>query len=595
MRNTKPSSEFSPARLTMLIGALLLLGASDCGLPKSVETREPLVRPEYELSLTPDLDLMTFDANCRIRFPSPEETLEEIPLHLYAAAVSKAEDGPRVIAVRSATINGQDAEFTVDGVLLTVRPPAPVSGEVEVTIDFEGVLPRMEPGESGLMGQSLEQLGQILGGMFGGKTPPPEADFGLLTYGDGILSFGNWYPQLPAFQQGGWQLADSSPVGDFGFSDIADYRLSVNLPPGAVVAATGILESSVETDGLITHRFEAPLARNVAVEISRHFEVASAVQDDIAINSYFLPEHRDRGQVVLDTAVDALQFYRDVYGPYPWKELDVVEAPLKGGAGGVEFTGLVTCSTGLYEDLTSDLGPLMALVGMGELGDLLTGIDEMLEFVVAHEVAHQWWNASVGSDSRREPFLDEALANFSAVRYFAHRHGAEAAARQRQLQLEINYQTYRFLGGPDLPVASPAGDFENILAYSAIVYGKGALFFEHLVDRFGEERVFRALSQYYEKGQLGVMASEDLEAALATIDDEVPVLWTRWIDETHGDEDIGSGILGELTGGLDAGGLLQELLGGDGLGALGGLEGLLGGSLDEALGEVLGLSEPAPR
>ena len=49
------------------------------------------------------------------------------------------------------------------------------------------------------------------------------------------------------------------------------------------------------------------------------------------------------------------------------------------------------------------------------------------EFVVVHEVAHQWWSAVVGSDSKRHAFLDEALANFSAALYFEVVHGDEAA------------------------------------------------------------------------------------------------------------------------------------------------------------------------
>ena len=40
--------------------------------------------------------------------------------------------------------------------------------------------------------------------------------------------------------------------------------------------------------------------------------------------------------------------------------------------------------------------------------------DGMLEFVVAHEVAHQWWHGLVGSDSRDHPYVDEALAQLVA-------------------------------------------------------------------------------------------------------------------------------------------------------------------------------------
>ena len=38
-------------------------------------------------------------------------------------------------------------------------------------------------------------------------------------------------------------------------------------------------------------------------------------------------------------------------------------------------------------------------------------------FLVAHEVAHQWWYDMVGNNQLEEPWLDEGLANWSARQY----------------------------------------------------------------------------------------------------------------------------------------------------------------------------------
>ena len=42
----------------------------------------------------------------------------------------------------------------------------------------------------------------------------------------------------------------------------------------------------------------------------------------------------------------------------------------------------------------------------------------MGEFVVAHEVAHQWWNVVVGNDSINNAWVDEALTNYYALIYY---------------------------------------------------------------------------------------------------------------------------------------------------------------------------------
>ena len=38
----------------------------------------------------------------------------------------------------------------------------------------------------------------------------------------------------------------------------------------------------------------------------------------------------------------------------------------------------------------------------------------LLDWMVAHEVAHQWFYSAVGNDQAREPFADEALADYMA-------------------------------------------------------------------------------------------------------------------------------------------------------------------------------------
>src|SRR5262249_9394248 len=152
----------------------------------------------------------------------------------------------------------------------------------------------------------------------------------------------------------------------------------------------------------------------------------------------------ESGQQVLDAAARAFEYYEKLMGPYPYTELDVVEAPLYGGAGGVEFPGLVTVSSMLYKDPDASSDDLLAQMMANN-----PAFEQILEFVVAHEVAHQWWNAVVGSNSKKYPFVDEAMANYSAVLYFEHYYGRAAAEQQMVMQMKVNYQLSRMLGNED--------------------------------------------------------------------------------------------------------------------------------------------------
>ncbi len=547
----------------------LLLPA--CRAPKRPERAVSGI--EYRLALEPDLDLLAYRGEMDLAFPNPSKrNLDSVPLYLYPNIA--APRGSRFLVVEKVSADGKPASFKDQGrtIVVKLERPVPPKGTVRLHAVFKGRLGRFAAGEDDLLVQGLSQAGEILGQMLGASTPTSApADYGTLAFGKGIYSFGNWYPQLPAWFHDSFTAAaaeESSPLGEVGFSDAADVELHLLIPDKVVAAATGHLVAT-KKEGNDRQRltYRAKKVRSVAVELSRRFKTSERKVGEVTIRSFYLPEDEKAGKRALETGAAAFDYYEQSFGPYPWKDLSIVEAPLRGGAGGVEFSGLVTCSTGVYSDILSKLAPWLQLaesLGGANLPPMGKALTDMLPFVVAHEVSHQWWNALVGSDSRGAPFMDEALANFSAVRFFGHSQGVQAAKEQRLMQLALPYQAYRTIGGADLPVASKASEFPGAMAYSAIVYGKGALFFEELVKRYGEKPVMSALARYCKAGRHRVMESDDLRRALRTIapDNEKAIddLYRRWLIETHGDEDIGRTIPGIAGGGLDLDGDLGNLL-----------------------------------
>jgi hypothetical protein len=162
--------------------------------------------------------------------------------------------------------------------------------------------------------------------------------------------------------------------------------------------------------------------------------------------------------------------------------------------------------------------------------------------VVAHEVAHQWWNAVVGSDSKRHPFVDEALANHSAIHYFAEIHGEDAAQRQRELQMKLPWHMSRMMGGRDRPVDLPTSAYENMVEYAAVVYAKGGLFFDAVRKDIGSERFLAVIKQYYVDYAFKVASPEDLRKRLVAASSrpkQTQALIKRWLHEAYGDRDIG--------------------------------------------------------
>jgi len=267
----------------------------------------------------------------------------------------------------------------------------------------------------------------------------------------------------------------------------------------------------------------------------------------------------------------------------------VVEAPLIGGAGGVEFSSMVTIASMFYRPVsTGQGGPLAALLGGGGAG-LEARRGAMLEFTVAHEVGHQWWHGIVGSDSRADPWQDESLAQYAAMLYVRERHGDAAADEQTRQQVTNGYHMMRLMGHADAPAAQPVSAFADPVTYGGLVYGKAPHLYPRLRSLVGDARFFRALRQHVAEYRFRDAPPRALFERLARggRGARVRALVTRWLDEAHGDADLGQADLGSMLGG--AGGddassrrlrqMLQQLLGGQRGGGDDAVRGLLEGLL----------------
>jgi aminopeptidase N len=200
---------------------------------------------------------------------------------------------------------------------------------------------------------------------------------------------------------------------------------------------------------------------------------------------------------------------------------------------------------------------------MGDLGGMLGGASgelDVLGFVVAHEVAHQWWYGMVGNDARREPWLDEAMMNWSSAFWVEQARGPEAARTAWDLLVLLPYRL-RLTEG-DLPLNLPADDY-SMLDYAAIVYGKGAWMMEVLRREMGEERFFAFLRRYLEKHRWGWATGESWRETLGEVwgKERAEAFFRKWVTGNGiTPADLPPSELGALLEDPSLGPLLRSLL-----------------------------------
>jgi aminopeptidase N len=151
-----------------------------------------------------------------------------------------------------------------------------------------------------------------------------------------------------------------------------------------------------------------------------------------------------------------------------------------------------------------------------------------MEFVTAHEVAHQWWYGLVGNDQVTHPWLDEALTQYTTVQYYEYRYGPE---RRSEIISELFTPFYWQLRNThtDRPIIGSAAGFSEALYYP-VLYGKGPLFFEAVRNQLGDELYFAGLRQYARQYRYDIAAPEDLLKAWTQVGgQDMEAVYRQWI------------------------------------------------------------------
>lgn len=530
-------------------------GASATG--ETSASRTPNAR--YDIRLTLDFDKRSYTGTERVRWVNQDNRPASILyFHLYSnmrarasasattsaatASSTTTADEPRleVTEVRAGP-NDAPLVFAYDDgatvLRVNLREAVAAGASTEVVLNFKGSVPEIDPEETGLVVHVLQQVGAVLRSE---REVRRARDLNFRCRG--VMLLGTSYPVLASREGEEWQRKIETGIGDKIFAETADYSVTIDAPADVQLFSSGeaVERGATATrEGSTPRQFAGDDLRDFAIAAGRSLRSAQVTVGDVKVQSIFMAEHEVVGRRVLASAAEAVRVYLARFGRLPLKTVRVVDAPLVAGLGSAEFTGLGTIASAFYVDFES---PLMR--NLPEIvRDQRASLEDSLEFAVAHVVAHQWWGVVVGNNPEREPVLDEALAQWSALLYYKEVHGEERAATALNDQLRGVYKVYRTFGGEDMAADRAAREYRNFFQYSAIVAGKGALMFTALRQLLGDEKFFAALRGYYQANMHEVAEMDDLRGAFiaeAPLEQRRAVARTfnRWLSSKRGDEDI---------------------------------------------------------
>lgn len=354
--------------------------------------------------------------------------------------------------VKNLLQNGKPVNFTIDGTVLQAILAEPIA-----------------PGETVVF--SLE---------FNGQVPLQIRRSGRNSSEGVALSMSQWYPKMAEYDFEGWH-ADPYIAREF-HGVWGDYDVTITIDKNYTIGGTGYLQNPQE----IGHGYEAPgtkVKKQKGNTLSWHFK-APMVHDfmwaadpeythdvlemENGPSLHFLyknkPELVDNWKALQPITAKAMAFFSKNVGPYPYEQYSVIQ----GGDGGMEYA-MSTLITGERK--------LNSLIG-----------------VMAHEMAHSWFQHILATNEAKHSWMDEGFTSFISSLFMQ-----EISENPAENPFAGSYRGYQYLikSGKEQPQTTHSDRYEFNSAYSIAAYSKGSIFLSQLGYIIGQDKLMETLKKYY--------------------------------------------------------------------------------------------------
>ncbi len=318
--------------------------------------------------------------------------------------------------------------------------------------------------------------------------------FSRMGVENGTYCITQWYPKPAVYDANGWNTFPYLDQGEF-YSEFGKFDVRISVPKEYVLAATGVLQNEEEKTWLLDK------IENNSIANPSQFNTKTLrfVQDSVHDFAWFCDKGFEikKSEVILksgkkvDTWIyaksglnkgikyvnEAIQFYSEKVGEYPYSLAQVVITPLKAG-GGMEYPTITNCGS----------------------------VDQT---TLVHEVGHNWFYGILANNEREHPWMDESINTYYENRYTDGKKDLINDSANTILFSAFNFEFKGFGMTKLLYNMSARSNFDQAgnlhstaytsFNYGAIVYSKNPLSFNFLQNYLGDAQFDAMMQSYYEK------------------------------------------------------------------------------------------------
>ena len=256
-------------------------------------------------------------------------------------------------------------------------------------------------------------------------------------------------------------------------SDWVTVNTIISTSPEQIAIAPGSLIRDWKQNG--RHYFEYKLdqkALNFYSFISADYQVARKKWNGIDLEVYYDKKHAFNVPNMLNSMQKSLEYYTKNFGPYYQKQCRIIEFP--------RYSSFAQAFPGTM--------PYSESIGfITDLRDVKANDIDMVFYVVAHEMGHQYWAHQLcGADMQGSEMMSEGFAQYSALMVMEKEYGKD------RMKKFLEYEMDDYLSGRsrEAEAERPLMLTEN---QQYIHYNKASVILYYLKEMIGENKTNQAL------------------------------------------------------------------------------------------------------
>lgn len=317
-------------------------------------------------------------------------------------------------------------------------------------------------------------------------------------YNEDFFFVGQWFPKFGVYEpegmrhsKGAWNCHQFHANSEF-YADHSVYEINITTPVDYVVGTGGLLQSETINGDTKSQLWRAEDIVDFAWTAWPGYQVFTDKWEHVDI-TLLIPESRvDQVDRQMISIKNALEFFTENVGPYPWPHVTIVDPPSKGSfSTGMEYTTLFTSES-------SDGMPEFFL---------------MPEMVTVHEFGHAYFMGILATNEFEEPWMDEGMNTFYENRIMDAYWGEKSSF----INTPIFKMSDKSMGRISY-VTSAARQYATNKetswsypndTYSMMAYMKPSTWLYSLISVVGEETMNDIFREYYRQWAFKHPCSED--------------------------------------------------------------------------------------